>query len=161
MDRQEMYLSHHPLLVRSPEASRLICITSFNQHNIECLPTATLHGLLIRTSSPPIYQKSVVGNRGEASMRYILMINHIYLYILSVYSFPIHKLYVPIGLDFLFITIFLHVFCHGHLLRRSQALPCSLLHSLTMSFVVFCLQLYTPHINSFQFKIIKWNIYLK
>ena len=54
-----------------------------------------------------------------------------------------------IGLDFLFITFtfLLHFFYHGHIVR-----PYPILHSLTMSFLVFqpvsCLQLYTPYIAS-------------
>ena len=40
-------------------------------------------------------------------------------------------------------------FCHEHLLCRSQFLPCPLLHSLTMSFLVFqpvfCLELNSIH----------------
>ena len=45
----------------------------------------------------------------------------------------------PIGLDFLFIPFtFLSIyFYHGHLLCRSQVWPHPLLHSLTMSFLVF------------------------
>ena len=58
-----------------------------------------------------------------------------------------------IGLDFFFITFtfLLHLDIHGHLLCRSHVLPYPLLHSLTMSFLVFqpvfCLQLYTLYIS--------------
>ena len=71
---------------------------------------------------------------------------------------PITNIYVYIsvyiGLDFLFITFLLLFFCHGHLLCecRSQVWPYLLLHSLTISFLVFqpvfCIQLYTPYISS-------------
>ena len=55
-----------------------------------------------------------------------------------------------IGLDF--VTFFSISSCHGHILCQSQVLPCSLLHSLTMFFMVvqpiFCIQLFTPYISS-------------
>ena len=74
---------------------------------------------------------------------------YIYIYIYIYYRFIVH---FPIGLDFLFITFLLHCFLSwkSSLSISSSAKP--LLHSLTMSFLVFqpvyCLQLYTSYISS-------------
>ena len=76
---------------------------------------------------------------------------HLHMPLYIYYQFIVR---FPIGLDFLFITFtfLLHLLLIMDIFFVDQVRPYLLLHSLTMSFLVFqpvfCLQLYTPYISS-------------